>query len=954
VNLLNQKYNFFLTNALAGTGLTTNDYLTLYNKVLQSNAVFNSMYSFLQQTVASNWAITFGSYSPQFYLNLSNSLFLQNSCNLTGYSANQYINTVGVSNLTTNTVIPTDSPNYWPGLSRDTRPDNLLSNLFSTGFSYIGNEIINEQLFTDSNGYLNINVVNRSIDIEANIFPGSYTYFKFRSPVKQNLQVETLPRPLGYRYTNYNSKYSENTQQYFDLSYSFLENTSNLGMNNIDASKLLEISVAESTDGLINTLKPIKYYKYTSGNPLAVGASLVKFPVTVTITSSKADFFEDSFQLFMYHDLGVFNADVLKVRQENPKHYKYNVSGSTTNSQVTLTFNAVNANNYYFILRSTEKRFNIINYRISVAESTNLTPIYNNLTNFDPYANPASDPTNYNYAILYDPDILKLPSYSNLFNREPFDPLLPSSAPPIGIDALDRSDDLTDYRPSIDGTSLIPTSVKLDNTGIDPLNSFTFHYVLPYNSSLQTYIYNSNGEEYVVLDNNYNIYNVSTIERDYKIVQWYSQNYIPKQVNDSFYSGLFGTASSFTKTLIDIPNYSYNVNNEIQLGSGIVGFTFLPSDGIWNLEEMWFKSALVPSTPEEDPNNSIQYMGIFYTVDIYQKAIPTINLEDAVCILNRASTITYSKGSDIDQIGGTYYQFLIEKEKTDIYGYTQNFSTILNNPFNLYCAIAFTAASSIQTISYLAGTTVPYPEFSAPSTSSNYFGIVPPKPAIYLDNPYLIIPSTTISSDPNKGPPPNSIYYSQYEQSIPIVTTGIQYLSKKDFIKNDTGLIPFQTSIANANADAYSFYLRDKIIINKEYLQAWQYEDNSAQYTFTLDTLFSPENSENFITFCTAQSNIYLFGAKGSDIIIKGFDEATGQIQNINISTPNLLSSELVQKFFMRENNESTQYVYSTYDYVTSTSRYYINKNAYGQQATAISSFDGGHDMWCDPSSNNI
>lgn len=977
VNLLSLEYNSILKQALLkypyidGRILSASEFTNLNLQVSIDTAVYNSMYRYLQTTIASNFAITYGTYSPEFYLNFSNILFLQNSCNLSKlkYSIDQYNNLIAASNIPYNVVLPTTSPKFWPDLN------NLRENIIETTkpFVFINDSIVETQNYTTLEGYLNINDLTRSVDVVTDVLPATYTYFKFRSPVEQTLQVETLPRPLSYRYTNFNKQiYSTLTNQYFNLSYSFIQdpvnnqymgsNITKSGNSLITLETVLINSPGKSLTDFINVTSPMRCYKYTAPDKNNPAAALQKFPTTFTILGKNNNStFEDSFQLFIYHDFGAFTADILKRRVENKNHYKYNISDKNP----SVTFNTVNGNTYYIIIRATNVKFSQINYTITVSSSGKPIDINNNIAKFNPLADPAKDPTNYNYAILYDPEILQLPSDSSLYTREPLNPLLPTDAPLLGANNTYKSNDLTDYRPYLPNSNLIPLTAQLNSIAIDPMTGFTFQYVEPYNSNTQQYLGNSENE---ILDTNLSIYNINNRQRDYKLVQWYSQTYISKQIDDPQRANVSEGCEPFnigTTSNVRISGFDYDVDGNLLIGKGVIGFTLLPSDGIWNLEELWFKSAVVDSS---DPNSAIKFIGIFYNADIYGKTFETLNLSNATCVLEKNAVSTYTYKDIADYTGGTYYQFINKSGQDYLYGYTQNSNTFLNDPNAVYCCIAFKDSNTPTNIYALAGTPVPYPDYSYPTVSNNYFGLVPPVPVVYI-NKYDVIYPTKLANElypPRFPSAPPSLYVSQYEQSMPIITTGLLYLSQQQIITNQQALINFKLPI---RADSYSFNWSNSIVINNQYLQTWRYNKNNveylpsfssnADYTLTLDTIFPPWESQAFLSYCTDSSNMYFIGIQEAGIgpsapyydnlperkiILKTFNPRDGQIELSNCVTPILRQTELLHKFFMNSN----RYVFSTYDYMTSTSRYYINSNY------IVSSIDCGHDIWCDPNSSNI
>jgi hypothetical protein len=187
------------------------------------------MYNFLQNRIAIYFVIDFNTFAPEFFADLSNSFIVQNAVGATGVETGYSLAVLQKGNtpITSSTSNLKDTPVYWPNLKNLTGgsieyPYNLSDNS-SVPYNVETKTFLNQR-FVDNSGYIYTDLVQKAGDIVIPIEPSKYTVFRFRSPVRQNLQVETLPLPYYYRYPEYNATLGGNVAGYFDVSYSYIYN----------------------------------------------------------------------------------------------------------------------------------------------------------------------------------------------------------------------------------------------------------------------------------------------------------------------------------------------------------------------------------------------------------------------------------------------------------------------------------------------------------------------------------------------------------------------------------------------------------------------------------------------------------------------------------------------------------------------------------------------------------
>jgi hypothetical protein len=199
-----------------------------YSNLIVNNslytAVFTDMYNSLQRNFATYFAVNFGTYSPTFYTNVTNAPYLQNGIGATGvttgYSLAYLQNATEPINSSTQNL--RSSAGYWPQLKTSVSSDisknivfvgsglnntvqDLSADTINVPYSILGQTVDVTQKFIDNSGNLYVSPTLKAGDIDTPIYNGKYTVFRFRSFVRQTLQVETLPLPYYYRFPAANS-----------------------------------------------------------------------------------------------------------------------------------------------------------------------------------------------------------------------------------------------------------------------------------------------------------------------------------------------------------------------------------------------------------------------------------------------------------------------------------------------------------------------------------------------------------------------------------------------------------------------------------------------------------------------------------------------------------------------------------------------------------------------------
>ena len=973
VNLLTTQYNIFFSQQLTTYGITSAQYTLLQTLNSQLLSIINSMYEYIQTQLAVIFGINFNTYAAVYFTQPNNFLNLQNAQNATTVSSNYDINVVqnNTPAITTNIIenVRQDPPLFWPGMSNLALDPSLgllgyPMNLGATnsppflgGSNYPYNVITSNFDFTkpfiNSAGDVTIDLRRKAGDILCPIDAAHYTVFRFRSLYRQTLQVETLPRPTGYRYPAYNvGHYSSNIQNFFDNSYSYIYNSSNAKMDNVPLANINTIYGFNTPDTSITTnfgltLSASKALWSTNNVSFDVRNNQYNFvfylplPVypktapayTHRITLSAIPYpytsanFGADMKLFLYHDRAGFMADLSgNARNETPIFYIQSIDIGSNATQGDITFTAYAGDTYYAILRSSSISFRSLQAQLVVyyPDGNTFTTLTNSLSlpDFDPLGDPLSNITNFNYAQIADSNFIRLPITSNLWAYNPLgnevNTGLPISNVAIGYDTNGVSTDLTDYvgfLPNNTTQNIYPPAF----VRVDPISGYFFQAGSAYSSSNQSYFY-TGAENFLLRPANQASYTATTVStRQYKVVHWYDTTYIPDPAGllETYTAATDITPNISAYTLATtasqpIANYQYDLTtNELQLGLGACGFSFAPDDGIWNIEKVMFRSAFI----NNDLNANIAFLGIFLTSYANATPVNLLTINEAVARLNLIDTVTYSNAGStnfgFDSLLGTYYEFQNDTTfpQTELTGFSQNSGVFFNNANNFYSVIPFDVNSNVVFIKALTGSPTPYPYVCDASAALVYFdgntaptgqGIVVPKPPSVTNSPV--------------GPPTGISYtLSQYEQSIPIGTQILHYKNQRELAQDVSGFVPWQ-DFGYSPGQMYADVSGTLLVQSTDFkFYSYPYDSVTRSFTYqfsmTTDDIY-PASENTTLVGVAGNSTCYAFlgflvVGLSFQVRIKVYNVGQGILSDLNLPStyliPNLIFA--VNSFSITDQN---------------------------------------------------
>ena len=973
VNLINLQTSKALAAELNARGMSVADYNNLVTTVSLNTAVFTNMYNLLQNRVAVYFGIDFNTFAPEFFADLSNSFIVQNAAGATGVETGYSLGVLQKGNtpITSSTSKLRDTPVYWPKLKNLVGgsieyPYNLTDNS-SVPYNVDTKTFLNQK-FIDNSGYIYRDLVQKAGDIVIPIEPAKYTVFRFRSPVRQNLQVETLPLPYYYRYPDYNATLGGNIGGYFDVSYSYNYKTYNANMDNISLNLLtrLPVTYAQTSNAAkeaaasttLQIQNSIYYYQFTTPLPInpTNDVSGYTYDMNITATSSQ-DTFAAPISMFLYHDRGAFMADVSGVRNEISYHYIQKANALSTDSSMKISFRAYSKNTYYIILRSDLQSFQNTSYKLFTwfpAEPA-LQDISYNLVDFDPYANPLSNLTTSLYAQVNDRNFIQLPTESNLMGLDPsssiFNSNLPISEPAIGYDISGVSTDLTDYKGYLQVTPR--SNVPFATFRKDPITNYSFQELSLYDSNSQTYFYSGSSNTILAPYSN-TLYTRKVVDkRQYKIVHWNDYNYIPQQYLELNPTTNVADMTPFTSQITNLSGYTYGTNSYIQLGNGVIGFSFLPQAGVWDISSMFFKSAW--NSTADCSNNNIKYLGIYKTSLLTGQDIKSVALADAIKVLEYDTKIRYTDGqissnNGFDTRGGTYYTFksssaiTLTNSNQIIAGFTPG-SNILLPDTSLYSILAFNLSKHVTNIYLLAGSVVPYPDVTDPTAVTQYFGCNSPT------GQGMVLPVYKTNYDSQYAPSNGNIYLSQYEQSMSIGTQLLHYNQNANISQSSTGLYTFNLTPMDPNQSKSLTIVT--MTSNLIYVKAQRitYDTNSNAITsnicgyyrynyYTSRNFTANQNNGNggYTRFVSPNCNTFQFSGDVDPGGFTGFDSTTpGTLTNTDFIwylTTYVGISKYCTAFNSNDYNTDTNYFNIT---IYKDSDYNFFSNSYSQNLTYLS-----------------
>jgi len=1031
-NLLNAKTSQFLAEQLSFYGITAEQYAAYNSQNTTLLAVINDMSFFYQQYLAQYFGIQFNGYSLDYLMNSNFTLPIRDALNALGV-ATSFSGTSGKTQ-TTDILLPfrRDAPQYWNGLQDlsgttiaymnpvlpgDNPAQEIDMRSWNTDLDtqnpsspfVLPNVLDSNNPNTTSIGRLYINRRTQTADIILPIEAEKYTTFRFKSPVRQTMKVATLPRPTQFRYPAYNAiAYDVSHQVLFDNSYCFVNvgPEMDISSNDFNVSQIkfipgfsqststtsfgIDVSTSLSYWGASTTtvsiLQTRNYFQFFSPLPPdydIIAAPAYKYPLRLTVQHAPtSQNFQAALKIFLYQDRGAFMADISGNGKESVFNYLQVVSSTTSTNTVTLDFTAYANKRYYVLTRGQGLSFPTETYRIAASfpSTTNYETLTNTLVGFDPFADPASNFNNYNYAQVADPDFIQLPTASTIVPAPSQDlttTQLTFAAPLMGYDVLGVTTDLTNYIGFIPNNAS-SNSVPGAKIRIDPTNGYLFQSVSPYNVSTQTYFY-TNSLNAILNPLGAGIYSPSTIQyRQKSIVNWYGNTFIGPSPNQILFQSKFITYSAippYTASypiadmisgynyadLLDISGNPYlGTSAFLDTGDGVFGIGFVPEQGQWDIDSYSFKSIFTSPNPSVDPNLQIQYIGIYPAAVASVTPIQQLALSNATAVLQFTSSITYNASNlnlGFDVAGGTFYQFSRRPglgrsgSNSYLYGYTQPPFAYNFDVNSFYVAVPFNSTSNAIYFQGLVGSVVPYPLYSQAQITASVPS--PEGPILTPTGAEFIVPGAQLSNaDPLYGPPtgytPSQI---KYEESMTTGTNFLLYANAYALNVKPTPILqwsPFPYPPTEIVTDCSGFMLAKDSVF-----RVFSYPINVSTYTltekyqFTLDQVYPSASNIQYLGMAANENEFAFFGFSNAAtpyIFIRTMNPNSGAIQNTtsNVSPFGFQSS--VQLYKALYNNVGGYVLSGTsYDSVTqSTGATVVARTDYSTASLSYFSYSPG------------
>lgn len=968
VNLLNTQYNNFFLQAIAAYNLTPAQYSILVSQNTNILAILQSMYEFLNLQFATYFAVNYGTYSRSYFSYPNYSVLIKNGINASNVLFSYNPSIIGISRDTDLLQsYQTPPPYYWKGLTNlgttTGPPVNMgaATGSFPTtsnfAYSVATSNIDLDHRFIDLSGNIYNDLRRRAGDILVDVQATKYTIFKFRSKIRQTLQVESLPRQYIYRYPNYNSNYSAQIQNLYDASYAYIHSPS------LDAKLVKDISnnifpvigwsaVAGTTtnfgfsftqsEALWGTnylsITPQLTYRglsFQTPRPL-LDTNIYTYPFQIAITSPGP--LPTTLVAFLYHDLAAFAADMSGVRFEAPVNYKQKISISVGTQSNSFPLTSYNDQTYYILVRS-ETATNVPSTEFRVVPffpQGTVSTALNKTQAYDPALPPETQLNFWDVAQVNDPNYIRLPVQKALWSdSSPLNDYIQNvvypAAPPIGYDGSNVSNDLTDYIPfSNSGVSNINPLAAARG---DPTNRYIFQYNsnTPYNSntSIQSYFYTGSSNQ-LYTPNSAQAYSWSStgVTRQYKMVQYYATTYLPDNLPILPYtsddiSPYVAPYTPATTSNTELTGYSYQgANNYLYLDQGVCGYSFLPSDGTWNMRRIMFKTNFLTTNPNKNLNEQIQFLAIFVTASMMSQNISELNPANALAICVKEGSQTYTAANTatngFDSGLGTYYTFSnfpALSSNAPLTGYSQIGKEFIPDSNSYYSIVAygglsqtlFTQAATgsaaaiaalkaqlsnaqIRPIRNMTGTPIPYPYAGneAYPSLTFYDGKAAPTGAS------VVLSTSNLTPSPFGPPAGYDQSVVQYEQSIPYVNSHIHYLSQSNIVQDASGFQvwsgnpPSPTSLC-ASVRGYMLFQNGQFSI-APYKWNTTFSANPAR-TFsnisanlTVDQIFPAAEATSLLAVA-GNTNSYIFlGSSNSYLRFKVFTPSTGALTELPTS----------------------------------------------------------------------
>ncbi len=381
---LTLQYQTFLNEEVINAGFSNvAQFQSNYNALSQQNGALLEFYNFIHRNFTNQFGINFGTYTPEFFANLSNEITLYNTLNKRGWATTLLPSVSSNAISETTQLVEQISTPLKNIIVRPTDPGagNFLCNLGT--FSTITFSNASETTY----GYT---------DISFAILPTSYARLNFTSRCRQTINVMTIPRYLNERTPGTEELYPfgsglNQTPMLFDVvstptssiqirtdisgvsdfyMYTIQQNmfvsrdfmrTNNAWINYVTPQILAGVRI-QPTDPEWNAVPPISDFQLVSYRPHMFfqlnmdGYNLdpaAKWKVDICVETQDGSIFPVPIVVARYRDRAAFMIDALsdlaQQYDENPRHV-FERQVFTDISAATLTIDVLNYQQSYFMI----------------------------------------------------------------------------------------------------------------------------------------------------------------------------------------------------------------------------------------------------------------------------------------------------------------------------------------------------------------------------------------------------------------------------------------------------------------------------------------------------------------------------------------------------------------------------------------------------------------------------
>jgi hypothetical protein len=220
-------------------------------------------------------------------------------------------------------------------------------------------------------------------------------------------------------------------------------------------------------------------------------------------------------------------------------------------------------------------------------------------------------------------------------------------------------------------------------------------------------------------------------------------------------------------------------------------------------------------------------------------------------------------------------------------GFDQNAAVLTNNANNFYSVIPFDENSNVVYMRALTGSLTPYPYVCDASASRFYFdGQSAP------NRKGIVMPSNAPPAGSVYGPPAGVSYtLSAYEQSLPIGTQILHYLSQTNLAEDLSGFVPW-SGPGYVPTQIYADVSGTMMIQSTDF-KFYSYPYNSTNRTFTyefnltVDSIYPPAEATTLVgaagnSTCYAFLGFQVVGA-AYQVRIKLYDVGLGTLFDVGV-----------------------------------------------------------------------